>query len=159
MNLSEIVNANVGGISALVVFLVLSLIQVSKIKINPWSWIARRFGNAINQGVYEKIGEVENRISDVEKSISEVQKTQESDRKASEKNVAITSRVRILRFNEELLRNQKHSKESFDQALSDITDYERYCDDNPDFENERAVMAIQNIERCYQKCLEDRDFL
>lgn len=159
MNLTEIANANVGGFSALVVFVVLSLIQVSKIKINPWTWLARKFGNAINHDLSEKIDETNKRIDDVEASIKAVQETQEADRKAVDKNNAITSRVRILRFNEELLRQQKHSKESFDQALSDITDYEHYCDDNPDFENERAVLAIQNIERCYQKCLEERDFL
>lgn len=159
MSLIEFVGENFGSVTAIAIFAILSLVQVSKIEINPWTWLARKFGNAINHDLSEQVDGLATRIGDVEKSIEEVKTAQENDRQAVDKNNAITSRVRILRFNEELLRKEKHSKESFDQALSDISDYKHYCDTHPDFENERAVMAIQNIERCYQKCSEERDFL
>jgi hypothetical protein len=154
---------NIGELVAVGVISLMSIIQVSKIEINPWTWVARKLGNAFNHDISEQIKNVEERangrMDEFEKAIEEIKKQQDKDRAATNEYRAISSRVRILRFNEELLRKQKHSKESFDQALLDITDYRRYCDNNPAFQNERAVLAIQNIERCYQKCLEGSDFL
>lgn len=159
MTIADVASANIGGMVAVSVVGLMSLVQVSRIQINPWSWIARKFGNAINHDISGKIDDLDKRIDDVEKLIGEVQETQENDRKAVERNNAITSRVRVLGFNEEILRGERHSKESYDQILSDISDYRHYCAENPTFENDRAILAIQNIERCYQKHLTDRDFL
>lgn len=72
---------------------------------------------------------------------------------------AIQHRVRILRFNDELKEGRKHSKESFDQVLSDTTYYRKYCDQNKDFENDMTLEAVNNIKRVYRKCMEERDFL
>lgn len=35
---------------------------------------------------------------------------------------------------------------------------ERYCKEHPEYENNRAVLAIQNIERVYSERLEKHDF-
>lgn len=72
---------------------------------------------------------------------------------------ATTCRYRILHFNDEVLHGTKHSKEHFDQILDDITKYERYCDEHPEYENNKAVMAIENIKRVYQKCAGENIFL
>lgn len=72
---------------------------------------------------------------------------------------ALESRVRILHFNDELLEGRKHSKDSFDQAMSDITIYETYCDTHPKFKNNQTVMTIANINRNYSERLEKHDFL
>lgn len=141
-----------GGICLVSIIALLSLLEVSKIKINPWTWLARKFGNAINHDISERINDVNDKISDLESSINEIKDQQGVDR-------AVTWRIRILRFNEELLRNQRHSKESFDQVMDDITSYNFYCHEHPNFENAKAVMAIQNIRKAYQKCMDDRDFL
>ena len=69
------------------------------------------------------------------------------------------ARVRILRFSDEMLHGYKHSKESFDQALQDIDHYNKYCDDHPKYENERAKSAISHIRRVYQDCLTNGSFL
>ena len=70
------------------------------------------------------------------------------------------SRKRILRFNDELLhKTPQHSKEHFVEILSDIDDYEHYCDTHPDYPNNRAVLAIENIKRVYAECLKNDDFL
>ncbi len=74
-------------------------------------------------------------------------------------NEATTCRYRILRFNDEILHDQKHTKEHFDQILDDITRYEQFCTDHPDYENNKAVMAIKNIKRVYEKCSDDNTFL
>ena len=72
---------------------------------------------------------------------------------------ATNARIRILSFSDEVQRNVRHSKESFDQINSDIDTYRRYCDKHPDYKNNRAVMAIANIERVYAECMKEHDFL
>ena len=69
------------------------------------------------------------------------------------------ARRRILRFNDELLRNMDHSKEYFDDILEDIKTYEDYCTSHPKFENGKTVMADKNIKRCYERCMEKQSFL
>ena len=74
-------------------------------------------------------------------------------------NKATTCRYRILRFNDEILHDLRHSKEHFDQVLEDITRYETYCHEHPEYKNNKAVLAIENIKRVYQKCSNDNTFL
>ena len=76
-----------------------------------------------------------------------------------ERDNADDARRQILIFNDELLRGTKHSKEHFDQVLQDVDHYERYCDKNKDYKNSRAVLAIAEIRRCYQKCEAEGTFL
>ena len=47
----------------------------------------------------------------------------------------------------------------FDDILKDITDYDNYCREHPDFVNKKAVLSEQNVARAYQKCMEENDFL
>lgn len=72
---------------------------------------------------------------------------------------AVTMRVRILRFRDEMIAGQEHSHESFGQVLSDIDEYERYCDSHPGFKNNKTVTTIEYIKHAYQLRLEKNDFL
>lgn len=74
-------------------------------------------------------------------------------------NEASVCRYRVLRFNDEIIHKVRHTKEHFDQVLDDITSYEQYCEDHPEYENNKAVLAIANIKRTYEKCTRDGDFL
>ena len=69
------------------------------------------------------------------------------------------TRRRILRFNDELLIGIEHSKEYFDEIVSDTDEYKRYTESHPDYSNGKAKLACENIERVYRKCLENRKFL
>lgn len=44
-------------------------------------------------------------------------------------------------------------------ALAKIDDYERYCEEHPEYPNNRAVLAIENIRAVYKERLKKRDFL
>lgn len=68
-------------------------------------------------------------------------------------------RTRILRFNDELIRGDRHTKEHFYDVLDDITEYTQYCRTHKDFKNEKAVMAIANVKRVYQQCETNNSFL
>ena len=68
--------------------------------------------------------------------------------KANGEGMAYTWRYRILRFNDEIIQEVRHTKEHFDQILEDIDNYEKFCKENPDFPNNKAVLAIKNIKDC-----------
>ena len=73
---------------------------------------------------------------------------------------AVEARSRILTADNEITRGIKHSKEWFDSLLEyDITKYQRYCAEHPDFPNAMTVSAVENIRRVYDKCKEERSFL
>lgn len=72
-----------------------------------------------------------------------------------DRNQAILARTHILRFDDELLNDIKHSKEYFSQQLQDIDTYESYCQLHPDFKNSYATAAINHIKSTYSKLLED----
>ena len=143
MTLNEILSLveNNKGLLGVFVIIIMSLLEVSKIKINPWSFI----GNLLNKGVISKMEKIEKDVAEVKKEIGE--------------NTATSSTHRILRFDDEILHNTKHTKEHFDQILIDIDVYEKFCDNHPDFRNNLAVMAIKHIKQVYQKCSSENSFL
>jgi len=133
-----------GGCSAFTVLL-LTLIQISPMKINPWSWLARTIGRAFNREMLE-------RLDDLEKDVKKIQ-TENEEQKATR------CRSAILRFGDEIRHGTLHSKEHFDQILLDITFYEHYCDTHKDFENNIALMTIEKIKDTYSKCIDEDSFL
>lgn len=139
-----------GGGGLLIVLL--SLVEVSKIKVNPWSSLARWLGRAINADVIKQ-------IETVKTTQAETRNRLETHIVTSERREADNCRVRILRFNNELIRDIPHTREEFVEILKDIDEYKRYCRDHTDYENERAVHAIANIGRVYDERLEKHDFL
>lgn len=52
----------------------------------------------------------------------------------------------------------RHTREDYIEILDVIDKYEKYCDSHKDYENNRAVHAIANIERCYDDRLKNNDF-
>lgn len=140
MELSELIAYILGG-----GFLASLLIQVAPIKIDPWGYIFRFIGKAINGEVIDKV----NRLSGDIRLL----------RKECEEREANACRTRILRFNDEILHNVKHTKEHFDQILVDIDTYEGFCHSHPDFKNNIASLAIDRIRNTYQKCCDEGTFL
>lgn len=72
---------------------------------------------------------------------------------------AINARTQILRFNDELLNDTRHSKEMFDNVLSDVDSYEAYCRTHPEFENSRTKLSVEHIKKVYRQCEDDHRFL
>lgn len=130
-----------GGIA----LILMTLVQIAPIKINPWSWIARFVGRAINGEVIEKVDALS----------ADVKKNKEDDNEQW----ASLSRSHILRFGDEILHGVSHSKEHFDQVLLDITKYEKYCESHPKYLNNIANATIEQIKKTYQKCLDENKFL
>ena len=147
MTVAEFLLASGGG-----VFVLLTLIQITPIKINPLSALARMLGRAFNGDVIRMLSEVKT----AQESTSD--RLNEHIRMDDERN-ADEHRAKILRFNNELIRDLPHTKEEFIDILADIDQYEQYCRQHPDYKNNRAVHAIANIGRVYDERLQKHDFL
>lgn len=114
-----------------IVLILLTIIQLAPIKVNPWSKIARAIGRAMNVEIMDKLNESE----------------------------ATDARYRILRFDDEIRHHVKHTEEHFNQIMGDIDEYERYCRSHPNYKNSKAVLAIENTRRTYEKCRQENSFL
>jgi len=76
-----------------------------------------------------------------------------------DKEGADAARRNILIFDDELRRNIEHSEESFDQVLSDINFYSKYCREHPEYENNKATNAISHINHVYQQVKAENKFI
>lgn len=122
-----------------------TLIQIVPIKINPWTWIGKTLRHFF-------LGGIDSRLVEIKKEVDGI-------RDIIEEREAVLARTHILRFNDELLASQKHSKEYFDQTLEDIDRYDKYCDVHPAFKNSRTVISAQNIKDTYNRLLKEHKFL
>lgn len=140
MNLKEILMGG-GGVLAVL----LTLVQIAPVKVNPWSAIAKAVGRAIN--------------ADVTKELAEIKTKLDNHVTMDDRRTADGHRTRILHFNNELLRSIDHTEEEFNEVLAEIDAYEEYCDEHPEYPNNRAVLAIENIRSNYKERLQKHDFL
>lgn len=146
MELQEIL-LNGGG----AVVVLMTLVQIAPIKINPWSWIAQAIGRALNKDVLDQLKSLEDEQQALKKEVA-------SQKELSDKREADGWRADILRFNMELVKHTKHTREDYIEILDIIDKYEAYCESHKDYENNRAVHAIANIGRCYDDRLKNNDF-
>ena len=138
---------------------VLSLIQIAPIQLNPWSFIAKHIGRAINGEIFERLDRNEERTIEVKHDVDELKTYIKYVDSKIDEDRATTARVRILRFNDELLEEKSHSKEAYDQVLVDIDAYDLYCDQHPEFKNNKTKMSAANIIASYETRLKKHDFL
>ena len=61
------------------------------------------------------------------------------------------ARIRILRFYDELCEGRWHSENHFEDIFEDIKLYKKRCEENKDFANGIAQIAISGIEDAYPK--------
>lgn len=120
------------------VLVLMTLVQIAPVKIHPWSWLARAIGRAINAEVIKKL---------------------DAHITMDDRRTADGHRARILHFNNELLREIGHTQEEFFEVLTEIDNYEKYCHEHPEYPNNRAVLAIENIREVYKDRLKKHDFL
>ena len=146
MTLKEILLGGGGGFLVL-----LTLIQISPIKIDPWSSLARAIGRALNKDVLDRLSTLEGEQREIKAEVS-------AQKELSDKREADGWRADILRFNMELVKHTKHTREDYIEILDIIDKYEKYCEAHKDYENNRAVHAVANIERCYDDRLKNDDF-
>lgn len=153
----EILQSITAGQWTLITIGLLSLIQITPIKINPWSWLGKQIGRAINKEVMDKQDEFQRESQEYRRNNDLQIKTLSNK---LDKRTAEDTRNRILRFGDEVKNKQfKHSEEYYNQILADITDYDKYCREHPNFQNERTVVTTKIIKESYEEHIRNNDFL
>ena len=85
------------GYCAIIAVVLSTFLEVSKIKINPWSALGRALGRIINKDVIDKLDKMETVQTETRKRLDE-------HIYMDDQRTADIRRTQILRFNRELLR-------------------------------------------------------
>lgn len=147
----EIIDDN-SGILVIVVAILLSLIEITPIKLNPLSWIGKKIGRLFNGELMDEMSNVKQEVKSIKQDVSDI-------REEAKEREATNRRARILEFGDGILHGVDYSKEHWDSALMDISAYEHYCDDHPHYMNNVAKATIKHIKHMYDKHLEEDSFL
>ena len=127
---------SIPGVKTAAIILLLSIVEISPIKINPWSAVGGWIGKLLG------VKAVSDKVDALEKKVAE--------------NQATTIRVRILRYEDEVQNGISHSKDSWNQVMDDIRRYEIYTETHPEFMNNITVASINHLKNKYAELLEER---
>lgn len=150
MTISELL-AEYGVAGGFGLVILLSLVEISPIKINPWSKLFRALGRALNKDMSDEINGLKSEISDLKKEIQKVDDRVDKIDSRIDENNAIQCRSRILRFGDEVSHGQNHSRDHFKQIFCDITTYNSYCHSHPEFQNDMTKITSKRIEDDYME--------
>ena len=127
-----------------VIFLgTITIIDVAPIKIDPWKWLFKKIGLAIN-------GELLKEIAQLKEDVATIKKDQEEDN-------AESMRCRILSFARSCRRHEKHDAEEWNNIISQLRKYEAYVDER-NIENGVIEENAAYLRELYHKRLVDNDF-
>ncbi len=142
MNLTDLIKIlQDNNLIQFAVIIAVCFIKIPKIELNIWGII----GKSINKDVTSKVNTLKSEVSELKNDF--------------EVHAVNSCRERILRFNSEIISDNKiHNKEYYDEILSDIDKYEHYCLNHPDYPNNKAMLSIENIKKTYSDLLERGDF-
>ena len=131
----------------------------------PWSIILSFIGKEINAEIIQSCDELSKRIDGISTELSKTQEsiteTKDTINKVQDfalETRAIAARVRILRFADEIIGKQVHSRESFVQIFTDIDTYDKFCRSHLDFKNHNTVSATRLINDAYDERSRKNDF-
>ena len=133
-----------------------AVVEKTSKTLKPLTKLAKAIGRAINGELMEKVDSMEKTFdSKVDSLEQKIEKMDQNDKLQRAKD----ARTRVLRFGDELIHDVRHTKEHFDDVLRDITEYEKYCDEHPKFENDQMHITAEHIKETYHKCLKEHSFL
>ena len=117
----------------------------------PWTAILTFVGKILTKEFAESQKALMDKVEVLSLKIEKVAESVEETR-------AIAARVRILSFGDELLEGRLHSKDTYDQTLLDIDNYEKYCKSHKNFKNNVTEETVALIKERYRIRLRKNDF-
>ena len=145
--IAELTLGDIVGRIVLALAAISFVIQISPIKLNPWSWVARKVGGALNRDILDKVDSIAFDVKELRCIVDE--------------NSARLAREKILEFGDDLIfqPERKHSKDRFDDVIQHITEYDVYCAGHPEFKNHMTAATTKLILDTYEKCMKNHTFL
>ena len=111
--LSQLTTGELAGWGVILLFLLLSLIQISPLKINPWDSILGWLGRKLNG---RELTLLQGEVVELRKQVNGMWVSEH--------------RHAILTFARELRSGIEHSTDEWSNVLSLIDEYEKYCEKN-----------------------------
>jgi len=121
-----------------------ALIQITPIKINPWSAIFRWIGDKANHDLKEKINKIDDKVDELNKQ----RKEDEKDR----------IRWEILDFANSCRNGRKHTKDEYLHIIELNGKYKKLLKETDD-ENGVFEVEYEYIQKLYKERQEKNDFL
>ena len=146
MSIGEIAAAIAVGLGALSTF-----IEVSKIKINPWSSLFKWIGSKMMEDVRAEIKALDKKQEEMAKKQDELSKQRAVDAMDAVK-------AEIFRFYNECQKGERHSEGEFNHIIQQNEKYEKLVEENGE-SNGVYEMEYDYIMEIYRKCRQEKDFL
>lgn len=141
-----------GTLAMMAIALVMTLIQITPIKVNPWSKLARGVAKLFTGDVTKKLDALGKKLDTVEQRLNA--HIEESDARDLRKR-----RESILDFASAIAEGKRsYTKEQYEQMLSECDSYDTYCEEKH-FKNAVAEESISLIRRTYARKLVEQSFL
>lgn len=132
MTIAEVFDRlNTGGVVATLV-IILSLVEITPIKLSPLQWI----GSRVNKTTLDKVGEIEHKL---------------------DAHIAQSYRTKILSFQDEVLAGTPKTREQWKEIINAITQYEAYCTQNK-ISNGLCRQASNFLMDEYNRRLQSKNF-
>lgn len=132
------------SIGVVVLIVLMSCIEVSKINLNPWTWLLSRIGKKLNK-------ELDDKITAIGKKLDEHVVEDEKEKLEMK-------RRDILDFANACMNGRRHTQEQFTFVLKKCDEYEAYIEKN-DLKNGEISSAIEEIRRLNTKCRQRNSYL
>lgn len=158
---------------ALPAIIILSgIFEFTKIPVNPWSWIFKKFSGVITKDTNQKIEDLEQKIDDKfdkivwtkskhYEEIIEDLKENKSDIKELSKQFDVTRmeniRAEILRFANTVRNGERHSQEEWYHIIDRINEYHKLIEKRS-LTNGVIEIETQFIFDSYRKCSDTNNF-
>ena len=146
MSIGEIIAAIGGGLALLSTF-----IEVSKIKINPWSSLFKWIGNCLMADIKAEIKEVKEEQKELAKRQDELARQRAID-------AADRIKAEIFSFYNECQKGQRHSEAEFNHIIQQNKKYDDLIEETGE-ENGVYTAEYKYILAIYEKCQREKDFL
>ena len=140
--LSSVAGAWVAAASFVVILILLRYVEVSKIKLNPWSAIRQCVERFVTKKLSERVATLEKDMGDIKAMLA--QHISNSDRRSAD-----SARRRILAFEREIRNGGEHSDEEYLEIFQTIQRYETYCNAHSEYKNHVATCATELIKETY----------
>lgn len=151
-NLISLVDLKEGvSIGGLLLVILLTLIQITPVKWNPWDSILTWLGKKLNAGVKKEVDELKDSLKEVEKKLDDhITESKVKDLKDTRRD--------ILDFCSSSMNGQRHTQEQYRFVIKKCDEYELYVETNK-IKNGEITSAIKEIRRRYDRHIQQNDFL
>lgn len=146
MSIGEIIAALSAGVLCLGTF-----VEVSKIKINPWSSLFKWIGNCLMADVKAELKEVKEEQKELAKRQDELARQRAID-------AADRIKAEIFSFYNECQKGQRRSEAEFNHIIQQNKKYEDLIEETGE-ENGVYTAEYKYILAIYEKCQREKDFL